>query len=328
MQKQQRLSTLVTRIAVIAGLTTLCAMFSVRANFASARPGSTSLYAQPTDPMGEEETDQESTTEKSEPLLRKLSDAEVHRIRYMELRPLRMKSDKPDRVTVKIPQETVDEFLLDMEGHPDFEGEKTRRLFRAMTPPQKLHEIARYKGDAYMDKVEILSDPEIFVEFRRNVMPVVLRGCSTSGCHAPNFDEELKFGLYKDPKRSSSTTYANFVILNDLVVDDMPMINRAHPGDSLILTYLLPVKDVKPAMRHPGDPLNPVYQSRTAPGFRRIEKWIGSLRQPNPDYQVHLLPTRAGPSPETPPGPPPEPEEKAKPEDSGNKAPDRDLPNE
>lgn len=105
-------------------------------------------------------------------IMRKLTAEEINRVRFLELRAFRLAAtDAPDRVTVKIPKKTVDDFLLEMEGHKDFLGEPSRRDFRKLTPPQKLHYIAKYQGDAFIDRVKIESDPEVFIEFRKRILP-------------------------------------------------------------------------------------------------------------------------------------------------------------
>jgi hypothetical protein len=233
--------------------------------------------------------------------LRKLSDGDVNRIRFLELRAFRPRIETPDRVTVDIPRDVVDDFLVEMEGHPDFRGELTRREFYKLTPPQKLHFIARHTDALFVDRITIETDPETFLDFRRRVMPTILQGCATAGCHSPTWPDAAKFGLFKDPKKLPETTYANFIILNDLAVSGAPLINRARPEESLLLTYLLPHKEVKIDMRHPGDiELKPVYQSRRAQGYRRIEQWIRTLREPRPDYGVRLVPEPRGRSMDDP----------------------------
>lgn len=222
--------------------------------------------------------------------LRKLTPSEIQRIRFVELRALRLTTDRPDSVTVKIPRKTVDDFLADVEGEEGWRGDAARREFRKLTPPQKLHIIAKERQDKYQQSIDIQSDPEVFAEFRKHVMPLVLRGCSNTGCHSPSYPDDVRFGLYKDPKKLPSTTYANFIMLNSLSVDDQPLINRVQPDNSLLLTFMLPDKEVKPEMRHPGTAaIRPIFQSRNAPGYKRIEKWIASLRQPAPDYGVIFI---------------------------------------
>lgn len=220
--------------------------------------------------------------------IRKLTPEEINRVRYMELRGMRLTTEKPDRVAVKVPKDTIDDFLLDMEGHPEFRGEETRRQFRRLTAPQKLHWIARYRGAKYADRVEIRSDPEVFVNFKKHVLPVVLRSCATSGCHGYGTSRE-PFVLFNDPKRSVATTYADFVALATKEHEGNAVLDRAHPENSLLLTYLLPEADVKPELRHPGNvAVKPAFRTRKAIGYRRIRDWVASLKHPAEDYGVDL----------------------------------------
>jgi len=231
-------------------------------------------------------------TEEAEhaPELKKLTDAQVSRIRYLELRAMRLDTRKPDSVEVKIPQDTIDQFLKDMEKDRNYEGEKSKREFRKATPPQKLHYIAELMGAEYAGKVEIKSDPELFVTFRKNVMPIVLQTCAVAGCHNPGNKANVKFRLFKDPKKLPATTYANFIILNDLKVGSEKVLNRDHPKDSLLLMYMLNPKEVPEGLRHPGpSEYKWAFQSRKDPNYKRIEDWILSLKHPAEDYGIHLI---------------------------------------
>ena len=229
--------------------------------------------------------------------LKKLTPEQINRIRYMELRAMRMRTSVPDRVSVKISRDTIDEFLQEMEGDSHFLGKRNRQAFLKKTTTQKLHIIAQRMGAAFADKVEIRTDPEAFVEFRRNVMPFVLRGCATNGCHGQANEDAVGFRLFKDPKKTSATTYANFIILSDLGVGDGQVLDRGQPQNSLLLTYMLPRSEVKVRRRHPGDvEYKPLFQSRKTTRYKRIEKWIGSLRprltRQSDDYGVRLVPLR------------------------------------
>ncbi|HKQ50670.1 MAG TPA: hypothetical protein VJZ71_21545 [Phycisphaerae bacterium] len=280
-------------------------------------------YAQPMDDSQDPKVGQPAEAEDppadddalSSRYLRKLTKSEINRIRFLELRGMRLtQAEQPDRVTVKVPQAVVDDFLLEMQGEPDFSNEAARREFRKLTPPQKLHIIAKRKGEAYADKIEIQSDPEVFVEFRKHVMPTIIRGCAMAGCHAPGMEQETRFSLFKDPKKAANTTYANFVVLNELAVEEYPLINRSQPENSLLLSYMLPIKDVRPGMRHPGtEQLRPLYQSRNAPAYRRIERWIASLKHPKSDYGVRLLPGGDAPAREAAGPPTSQPQQQSEP---------------
>lgn len=265
-----------------------------------------SWFGPPTTGEGDEDdADRGEKPEKAaeRPGLRKLTSQEISRIRYLELRGMRLKTDRPDRVIVEIPPETLAEFLRDMEGEPDFKGRQRIREFHKLTRPEKLHRIAYYKGAKYADKVKIASDPEVFVSFRKNVLPAAQRGCAAPSCHAAtNDDERIRFRLFKDPKRSPETTYANFIMLNDIELGGYKMIDRAKPEESLLLTFMLPIKDVKSDMRHPGGiELTPLFRTTNAAGYRQIIKWIKSLKHPAENYGVHLYQPRdedAEPQPE------------------------------
>ncbi len=257
---------------------------------AASQAGRVVLY-QPQDEVKEPpETPEDDSFQEDEPIggIRKLTEEEINRVRYMELRGMRLRTERPDRVSVKVPKETINDFLLDMEGHPQWRGEETRRQFRRLTAPQKLHWIARYRGAKYADRVEIQSDPEIFLDFKKHVFPVAIRSCASSGCHGYGTTRR-PFVLFNDPKRSTATTYADFVALATFEYNGHRILDRAHPEESLLLTYLLPEKDVRPELRHPGDAeIRPGFRTRRSLGYRRIRDWIASLKHPAEDYRVNL----------------------------------------
>lgn len=245
----------------------------------------------PKDTPPAEEEDEVDAAEEQTTGLRKLTAAEINRIRYMELRGMRMRTDQPDRVTVKIPEQTINDFLVEMEGLKDFEGKKAREDFRKLTAPLKLHKIAYYRGAKYADRVEITSDPEVFIEFKKNVQPIVLRSCASSSCHGSGERATARLVLFNDQDKSAAKMYANFIMLNECDVDGYPLIDRGQPENSLLLTHMLPIKDVKPELRHPGEvKYRPIFQTRTSRGYRRILNWIKSLKHPAEDYGVRLTP--------------------------------------
>ena len=242
-----------------------------------------------------------------------LTPAQINRIRFMELRGMRLRTDRPDAVTVKIPRETIEEFLESLKGDPGFSNHRrTRREFMKLTPAQKLHQIAVRKGDDWADKVEIKSDPEVFKTFKRKVMPTVLRTCAAAGCHTSTNEELVRFRLYKDPKRTVATTYTNFITLDSHELttegDDgdvtRVLIDRESPADSLLLCYMLPPDDVKPELRHPGDVrFKPAFTSRGSTVYKNVIRWIGSLRRPSDGYGLNDE-KKAEPKDADPPGDP------------------------
>lgn len=224
--------------------------------------------------------------------IRKLTPAEINRIKYCELRAIRITDDdRPDPVTVKIPQKVIEEFLGDKRSESKYQGDKERREFLRLTPPMKLHRIAQFDKDLkYANLVEIESDPEVFVQFRKKVLPIVLNNCATAGCHSSTNQEAVGFTLIKDPKKLPVSTYTNFITLCQVKGEKHAVIDRVNPDESLLLTYMLPPKDVKPELQHPGDvKYKQGVPNRAHNNYRVIENWIRSLKHPVEDYGVDLV---------------------------------------
>ncbi len=224
------------------------------------------------------------------PKIRRLTKEEISRIRFMEMNAMRNVNDV-ESISVDLSRNLAQDFLLEMSGHEDFRDEATQREFMTLTPAQKVHYIAKYTGPKFADRVEIRTDPEIFSEFRRNVLPFILRGCATGGCHNSLSKEAYGFRLFNDPKRSPATMYANFIVLNDFANESGMLINRNAPQNSLLANYLLEADQVSVENRHPGDvKYRPPFKNRKNPRFKRILDWMGSLKIPAEDYGVRLLP--------------------------------------
>jgi len=259
--------------------------------FGSSATSANAQMARVDDPPPDDEDD--ANASKLVAPLRKLTPEEINRIRYLELKAMRIASDdRPDKVIVKIPPKTIEEFLDEKKGDDGFQGDQQRREFHKLTPPQKLHKIARYDKDLkYADKVQIETDPEVFVTFRKRVLPIVLQNCATAGCHSATNADAAVFRLSKDPKKLPVSIYTNFVTLCQLTVDKHAVIDRITPEESLLLTYMLPPKDVKPEFQHPGDvKYKPGFPNRASNHYRNIENWIRSLKHPAEDYGVELVP--------------------------------------
>lgn len=246
----------------------------------------------------------------------RITKEQINRIRFMELRASRLRQRSADRVVVTVPKAAINKFLERRQGSPGFQGDAARRQFMRLSPPEKLAEIAFATYDTpdervFADLVQIKTDPEAMVEFRRRVMPIVLNNCATSACHGRADVSETKMRLYNDPKRSDRTTYGNFVTLREWTVSheiptgsgrrDFRLIEPTYPEDSLLLNYMLREDETK--LRHPGQSIKPVFQNRAAPGYVLIRDWIASLRQLPVDegYGFRLLPpmgTATGPAAE------------------------------
>lgn len=220
-----------------------------------------------------------------------LTPQQINRVRFMELKAAREPDRGPenaavDRLVVDIPPEVINKFIAWRIGERDFRGENAEKRFRSLTPPQKLALIAYWvRGRAeeaeYADAVAIRRDPEIFVDFRRRILPTLINGCASSACHGSTDVARTKFRLYNDPRRAEKEVYADFLTLSEWSVDHRQVVNRDKPDESLLLTYMLPRADTR--YPHPDVPnFKPLYQRAGAPGYRSVLNWISELRKLDP----------------------------------------------
>src|SRR5262249_7175917 len=159
---------------------------------------------------------------------------QINRIRFMELRASRAGKGDPenlvDRVSVQIPPDVANKFLLLKQGDGPFRGEDARKRFLSMTAAQKLAVMAYWLHDTheefeFADAVQIKTDPEVIVRFRNRIQPTLLAKCASSNCHGSSDVTKTKLRLYDDPKNREVTTYANLVTLREWLVDGRPVID-------------------------------------------------------------------------------------------------------
>lgn len=237
---------------------------------------------------------------------RVLTKDEVNRIRFKELLTFRVQQpDEPDsweRIRVNVPRAVAEEFIKAMSGKRFYEGPEARQRFMKLSPDRKLHEMARESGEQFMDKVEIRADPEVFLDFRRRVLPRIMQGCATANCHGGVAGDKIGLKLINDPKKSELMTYQNFLLLDEITFDYQQgadrrryyMIDRARPAESVLLAWLTRADQTSVPVAHPGDAkVEPIFVNTRNAGYQGIHEWIDSLRLPRPDYGVVLRPHAA-----------------------------------
>lgn len=245
---------------------------------------------------------------------RLLQKGEINRIRYRELRSLRESNTEADKARVNIPRDVLQSFLKDMERRDKSNDWPGPDAFRRLSPEKKLAIMARLSEDAYVDKVEIRTDPDVFAVYKRHVLPIIVRGCATANCHGGVEAVKTGLKLHDDPRRSNEAVYTTFLLLDQIQIQHgdpaagkrFLMIDRSHPDDSLLLAWLLdPAQLPVNGPHHPGEvKVKPVFHSKNNPAYEQIASWIASLRHPHPDYGVWI-----GPKPSSAPAkePPPQP---------------------
>ena len=217
-----------------------------------------------------------------------LSALDIQRLKLSELR-----MDGPaERLTVRFAgddqRELPREVLQELVQRPDYQAEWEETLLRG-SRPEKLQLIARTTGTQYADRLSISDDPEVFAEFRRRVLPTLVKGCGKAGCHAG--DDAAVFRFPAGSPRGEEYAYTTFALLDRMATESGPLIDRDYPEGSVLLSYMLPEKDsflVHPPVEGKRR-FTPVLRGRDNQLYERIRDWINSLRTPHPEYGLDYV---------------------------------------
>jgi hypothetical protein len=249
----------------------------------------------------------------------KMSDEDIKRIKLSELsftgdeeyirvqfKRVRGEPDLPRRVAEEL------------RGREGYDAAWEREFLRMRTDEQ-LREIVAATGLKYVDRIDLNGDPAKFATFRRNVLPMLNRDCLRSGCHGAN---GKGFVVPIGSKQSEEYAYTVFHLLDSIETRRGPLINRDHPRDSVLLSYLLPLDEATLVgegsnIQHPNvKRFRPAVRSRDDRSYQIVQDWINSLAMPRPNYGLsYKLPdyVRTSPTPQPPAFAPPEGEPTTRP---------------
>ena len=212
----------------------------------------------------------------------RLTEAEMNLLRVFETN-----LDNPPRLI--IPRETLLKLFQDYPDSPLLpRTEEGRRAFLARPAVEQLDVMFRLGARHLYGEVRVLSEPDAFVRFRRDVHRTWLsNSCATAQCHGGAEAGALQ--LLTGPSTDLSVVYTNFLILERTRIDGQPLINHDDPASSLLLEMGLPpwqTNRTHPEVRG----WRPVFRDRSDPVFFRSVEWINSLYHPRPAYPVDFTP--------------------------------------
>jgi len=156
------------------------------------------------------------------------------------------------------------------------------------TAHEKLVLILSETGTKFADRIELRGDTDVFATFRRDVLPIVVKGCARSGCHGGREAYGFRFPI--GASTNEAVAYTSFLILDQLDTPAGRMIDRADPESSALLRYMLPADEggVHPPLKR--GVLRPVLRSGQDRAYEEIVDWIRSLRAPHPEYALEFRP--------------------------------------
>jgi len=206
---------------------------------------------------------------------RLLSDADVQKLRWGELRAAQSGAVEP--VRVEFAKGFAEKFLRDLASDADrerFRRAQAAEKFQMVIAVTETVDAAYAK---YADQIRIVDDPTVFREFRRVVLPEVMKGCATPACHGGSVSKG--FRLVNEPRHATRTLYTNFFIVQWATgKDGRPVIDRKEPEGSLLLQYLLPAGEAQVSHPPAQVPIKPMVRGRNDRTYRAILDWIRSLR--------------------------------------------------
>ncbi|HUU96299.1 MAG TPA: hypothetical protein VM487_11210 [Phycisphaerae bacterium] len=218
-------------------------------------------------------------------------------------------------------------------GRSDDPDPDADRILQRGQPHEKLQLILRATGLKYADQIEIRGDTEVFKTFKRQVLPLVAKGCTKSGCHGTRAAQV--FRLPSGPRTKDDVAYTSFLILDRLETRHGPLIDRDLPPNSALLEYMLPREESE--QPHPPvqrGKLIPPLRGTGDPNYHVILKWISSsLNAPHPEYELEYKypdwlkkpePPATQPAEEAKPGA--EEEGEKKPAEEGKPEPGKEKP--
>ena len=202
-----------------------------------------------------------------------LTDEQIQFLRRAELF-----LDRPEQIRVKFSKDLLNRFFSEMEGTSGFDFERKR--FFKLPPAEKAQLILIHAPDTFGRDVEILTDPQRFQTFRRQVLPIVLDNCATASCHGTNGRGGWR--IYSEKVLSTNQVYTDYLILHNYSVENDRLVNRDFPEESLILT------DGLAQTSEHSIPINAAFRDRNDRKYQTILDWVKTLAVPTPDYGLSL----------------------------------------
>jgi len=231
---------------------------------------------------------------------RVVTDEEIQTMRRIELG-----LGRPDRVQVRVLTIPDAAKAADIAFADEFYAadRQARAWFMNLGPAERAWFILSQATGDYAQRygpfIQINSDPAVFEEFERGVLPVIFEGCASAQCHG---GENAKgFRLFTGRRLSKNQVYTNYLILNNYKQDGRKgperLINRANRRNSLLLFYGLSnpvVNELTPAV-HPA-PVDPAYRHDRDPKYVRVLRWIEMLSVVPPEYGIDVSPVQPAPA--------------------------------
>lgn len=245
-----------------------------------------------------------------------LDDHQINLIRQVELQPADAVRQR-NRVRVSFRDGAINRFVESQQG-------LSFRAFNRQDDIVKAIYILESDVDRSLkDDVVITSEPASLLSYLREVEPIILNGCATSGCHGSR--GEAAFMLYPNA-RDVATSYTNYYYINTYsrpienaatgAFGEGPvsrrLVDRVNVDQSLLLNYMLP-RDAATFPHPEVRGFTPVATNVSAETFQTVRTWIAQVLRPLPadGYGFEFNPDVPPPTTAPTTGPTTQPDEPA-----------------
>jgi predicted transcriptional regulator len=165
----------------------------------------------------------------------------------------------------------LNRYLTDMEKKGLYTSKEEKKEFLKLTPIEQARDIKKQTGFQYQPDINISRDPELIIDFRSRIQPLLARSCAQSNCHGGN---KTKLQILSKAT-SIPLVYRNYYTLDTYRTAEGNLIDHVRPEiNSLLINYLMP-PDLAPGKLKHSQPIpNPAIRSTDDNRYVQLVDWL------------------------------------------------------
>jgi hypothetical protein len=212
---------------------------------------------------------------------------DVQKIRFALLSPKAFGDTNPQ---IAFKNNVVTRFLKDMSEMGQFQSKEEQQAFRKLSPLEQALTMKKLTGNKYQADINIGKDPQLILDFKTTIQPMLSRSCAQANCHGGDTPK-----LQLTAKASTlPQLYYNYYAIDTFSstqgTNQGDVIDHANPTtDSLLINYLLPSNLAPKKLAH--TPTIPAaIKTKDDPRYAPLVKWLDA----QPIYPIDELMSEKG----------------------------------
>jgi plasmid maintenance system killer protein len=207
---------------------------------------------------------------------------DVQKIRFALLSRKAFGDNNPQ---IAFKNNAVTRFLKDMSESGQYQSKEEQQAFRKLSTLEQALVIKKLTGNKYQPDINIGKDPQLILDFKADIQPMLSRSCAQANCHGGDTPK-----LQLTAKASTlPQVYYNYYTIDTFrsTQETNPgnVIDHANPAtDSLLINYLLPSNLAPKKLAH--TPTIPAaLKTKEDPRYAPLVKWLDA----QPIYPIDQL---------------------------------------